>query len=99
MTSSRKTFVGRILGVTQSSVVMSVQDGSIGLAAGAVTLEQARTMLGQTVRYSVDVASETQCLSNPKFVIGSEFGIQAATPAAALHVTVTWHDRRGLTGW
>lgn len=76
---SRKTFVGRVLSVTQTHVVMSCADGAISLRAGAVTLEQARCWLRRTVRYSVELDASTQALSDPRFVIGSEYGLVAVT--------------------
>lgn len=81
--SHRKTFIGRVLSVTQSKVVLSTQDpargDAIALQAGAVVLERARALVGQVVRYTAEVSSETRCLSNPQFVIGSEFGLQAVS--------------------
>lgn len=81
---SRKTFIGRVLSVTQSKVVMSTEDPSrgdaIALQAGAVVLEQARGLVGRVVRYTAEVSEATRCLSNPQFVIGSAFGLQAVSP-------------------
>lgn len=78
---NRKTFIGRVLSVTQSAVVMSTIDpargDAIALQAGAVVLERARALVGRTVRYTAEVSSETRCLSNPQFVIGSEYGLVA----------------------
>jgi hypothetical protein len=77
----RKTFIGRVLSVTQSKVVMSTIDpangDAIALQAGAVVLERARALVGQVVRYTAEVSEATKCLSNPQFVIGSEYGLVA----------------------
>lgn len=81
---SRKTFIGRVMAVTRSKVVLSTidpaQGDAIALQAGAVVLEQARGLVGRVVRYTAEVSSETKCLSKPHFVIGSEFGLQAIQP-------------------
>lgn len=86
--SSRKVFIGRVLSVTQSKVIMSTEDPSrgdaIALQAGAVVLEQARGLVGRVVRYTAEVSEATKCLSNPQFVIGSEFGLQAVAAPASI---------------
>lgn len=83
---SRKTFIGRVLSVTNSKVIMSTTDpahgDAIALQAGAVVLEQARRLQGRVVRFVAEVSEATKCLSNPQFVIGSEFGLQAVAPSA-----------------
>lgn len=92
----RKTFIGRVLGVTRNGVVMSLNEGAITIQAGEAVLRQATAQLGRTVRYSVDVASDTQCLSNPRFVIGSEMGLLAVAQTTLERL----HDEGGRQhGW
>lgn len=79
--SHRKTFIGTILSVTQSKIIMSSQASPnsepISLAAGAVVLEQARSLIGRTVRYTAELDTSTAELTRPQFVIGSEYGLRA----------------------
>lgn len=79
--SHRKTFIGTILSVTQSKIIMSSQASPnsepISLAAGAVVLEQARSLIGRTVRYTAELDASTSELTRPQFVIGSEYGLRA----------------------
>lgn len=77
----RQTFIGRILAVTSESVIMSTVDPSrseaIALQAGAVIRAEAARLKGHVVRYTAEVSERTKCLSNPKFCIGSEYGLRA----------------------
>jgi hypothetical protein len=77
----RQTFIGRILAVTSESVIMSTVDPSrseaIALRAGAVIRTEAARLKGHVVRYTAEVSERTKCLSNPKFCIGSEYGLRA----------------------
>lgn len=77
----RHTFIGRILAVTSESVIMSTVDPSrsdaIALQAGAVIRAEAERLRGHVVRYTAEVSERTKCLSNPKFCIGSEYGLRA----------------------
>lgn len=77
----RQTFIGRILAVTSESVIMSTVDPSrseaIALQAGAVIRAEAARLKGHVVRYTAEVSERTRCLSNPKFCIGSEYGLRA----------------------
>ena len=77
----RQTFIGRILAVTSESVIMSTVDPSrseaIALQAGAVIRAEAACLKGHVVRYTAEVSERTKCLSNPRFCIGSEYGLRA----------------------
>lgn len=77
----RQTFIGRILAVTSESVIMSTVDPSrseaIALQAGAVIRAEAARLKGHVVRYTAEVSERTKCLSNPRFCIGSEYGLRA----------------------
>jgi hypothetical protein len=79
----RKTFIGRIVSVGQTHIVMADAGGVLAMNAGAVTLEQARMRLGHLVRYTVELSEETRTPTEPKFVIGSEFGLQAVPVGVA----------------
>lgn len=77
---SRKTFIGTILSVTQTKIVLTSNANGgepIALAAGAVVLEQARSLIGRTVRYTAELDASTSELTRPQFVIGSEYGLRA----------------------
>lgn len=91
---SRKTFVGRVLGVTGSNVVMSTIDPAGGdtltIQAGEAVLRQAHGLLGRVVRYTAEVASDTRCLSKPQFTVGSEFGLQAVSFRAPESAADDW---------
>jgi hypothetical protein len=91
--------------VTQTTVIMTAADelgplpeSAISLQAGAVVLEQARGLIGRIVRYTAEVSEQTQCLTKPKFVIGSEVGLQAVTVHGAPQVAVE-RATRDFAGW
>lgn len=111
MSQSRKTFIGTILSVTQSKIVMSSKPvgGSggepIALTAGAVVLEQARSLIGRTVRYTAELDASTSELTRPQFVIGSEYGLRAqvvmrercAPEEYGTHRDLPWANEPGET--
>lgn len=77
----RKQFIGTIVTVGTSTIVMRVLPANeiVALDAGAAVLEQARAMgAGRTVRFSAELDERTQCLTAPRFVISSQFGLQLA---------------------
>lgn len=99
----RKLFIGRVLSVTQTTVIMTaaaelgpLPESAISLQAGAVVLEQARGLIGRIVRYTAEVSEQTQCLTKPKFVIGSEMGLQAVTVHGAPEVAVERATRSAM---
>ena len=59
------------------STVDPSRSEAIALQAGAVIREEAARLKGRVVRYTAEVSERTKCLSNPRFCIGSEYGLRA----------------------
>lgn len=90
----RKTFIGTILSVSQSKVIVTsgAAGEPIALAAGAVVLEEARRLIGRTVRYTAELDSATAELTRPQFVIGSEYGLRAQVTERLKNELAGWTD-------
>lgn len=75
---SRKLYTGMIARVDQTTLTMRMGAVAICLDAGAAVLEQARLLgPGRVVRFSAELDDRTECLSKPRFVVSSQFGLQA----------------------
>lgn len=78
-----KVFISKVVAVTSDSVIMrtveKLRGDLIAIRAGAAVRSQAEDLVGQTVRFTAFLDTETRCLSNPKFVIGSQFGLKPIT--------------------
>ena len=78
-----KVFISKLVAVTSESVIMStgekLRGDLIAIRAGAAILNQAKDLVGQTLRYTAHIDADTRCLSNPRFVIGSQFGLRPVT--------------------
>ncbi len=79
-----KTYTGLVLGAEDMGlyprVRVRVQSGAVlELRASMRVAIEAITMIGRQVSFRVELSEDTQCLTDPKFVLGSQYGLRAVS--------------------
>ncbi len=83
-----KTYTGTVLGAENIGphprVRVQVRSGAVlELRASTRCAIEAITMIGRQVSFRVELSEDTQCLTDPKFVLGSQYGLRAVRAEGA----------------
>lgn len=74
-----KRYEGRVKAgnAEDNKIWIEMTDGVVEFRAGGGIVQQAMAHIGQLVRFEVELSYETQQLTHPVFVIGSQCGLRA----------------------